>query len=189
MSSLRRKYNWGCIGILIALFIFWVIVGLAIAAYARAQHPTQAQITKATALAQYVWHPECTLTMNVEPPTPNFVEAAGWAQYYSCHGSLNSEHYFFGYPDVCDVILHEAGHAIGIPHSTNKTSIMFPIKFLNVEYGIGGEIISWGGIDARCLRPLPSGARRFLLSRTRLRAESSVNQRRSSHGRSIQTLP
>ena len=170
-----RNWNWGCIGIILLLAAFWLLVGLAVKAVA--YEPTPAHMDKATALAQYVWHPACTLSMDEGlPPSEDYEDAAGWAALWSCHGTVNEYHDFTGYPDLCDTILHEGGHAIGMPHSERASSIMYPLGFISVGTDPAG-VKHWTGVDRRCLNPLPLGARQYL--------SSPAVHPRATHSRSL----
>lgn len=111
---------------------------------------------KALALAQQTWRPACgQLTLSFGQPPEETADAAGWAYKGDCGINIRSDKTWLGYPEFCDTVLHEAGHAAGLEHSTNPRSVMFPLgvvmrNLARVE-GSRREYVSWTGVDRRCL--------------------------------------
>lgn len=110
---------------------------------------------KALALAQRVWHPACgkfRIQWSSREATGVDGHTVGWAVAGDCSLYLPWEKAWLGYPELCDVVLHEGGHATGLGHSDR--GIMRPVSYITFEWGItqsGGRIERWDGVDRRCL--------------------------------------
>lgn len=138
------------------------------ASQAHAKAPKQAHIDRASAVAHAVWGPRAVeVRVAPRPPKGDIGPAAGWAVWNSGVVYLSSRFDWMGYPQVCDTLLHEWGHAVGWQHplvrddpltperegahSDNPRSVMYPIGTGDLGIGPGGRR-RWYGIDRRCLR-------------------------------------
>lgn len=122
-------------------------------------------VRPALRLAQRVWH-LWGLTVSSDPVPPLLMvsegigDVAGWAWPGDPVIHLHRHLLWLGGPDLCETILHEAGHVAGRGHSTNPRSIMYPSQF--VIRGAGWvaadkhhravHVVTWIGVDRRCRR-------------------------------------
>ena len=144
-------------------------IALLMAAAARANVAPHREVVRALAVAQRVWHPTCgRLRVSFDDPrTANTVldngtpidYASGWAMPGDCTIHLSRAQQWVAYPPLCEVVLHEAGHVAGRGHSQNPHSIMYPtslwirtIGTITRAHGRAKRVVSWSGIDRRCLR-------------------------------------
>lgn len=109
---------------------------------------------KALTLSEHVWRQPpgtFTLTFAVPPGDDAEFNAAGWAPLGAHQIFINTDRTWDGYPEFCQVELHEAGHAIGLAH--RPSGIMRAETFITVAKEIrhGHVIMHWYGVDHRCL--------------------------------------
>lgn len=112
-------------------------------------------------LAQKVWHPTCgKLSISSEHPPASLPDTGesigGWAWPGDCTIRVRIDKKWLGGPELCETVLHEAGHVAGRLHSDKPESIMYPLQNVmrgrsRVE-GSKRSVITWGGVDKRCLR-------------------------------------
>lgn len=120
-------------------------------------------MNRAVAIAQVVWHPACgqlvlrfadpaTVIATGQLPESESDAAAGWAATGDCDITVtNRRHWEF--EPLCETVLHEAGHAAGMDHVDDRPSIMNSRTILTrAETTIRGrKVVTWDGIDHRCL--------------------------------------
>jgi hypothetical protein len=110
---------------------------------------------RSLAIAQIVWHPACgQLSLGYGDRARDGARdgAIGWAWAGNCEIRIpNGSHYEFEV--LCSTVLHEAGHAAGMGHSSNPRSVMYAERpFTKTTARIGGKTITqWTGADHRCL--------------------------------------
>lgn len=119
-------------------------------------------VRPALRLAERAWHLR-GLSVDSEPVPPGLVselgDIAGWAWAGDPVIGLHRHLLWLGGPELCETILHEAGHVAGRGHSSNPRSIMYPVQWVIRGEALiafpGGRrrrVIQWSGVDRRCLR-------------------------------------
>lgn len=115
------------------------------------------QARRALAIAQTVWHPTCgRLTLRFANPAsvrglvPE--ESAGWASAGNCVITL-SDRRRWEFETLCQSVLHEAGHVAGVGHIDDRPSVMNSSTIVDRAQTTihGRKIVTWTGIDRRCL--------------------------------------
>jgi hypothetical protein len=138
----------------LARYLAVTLVAAAICAPASARAGWKAE--RSLQIAQAVWHPSCgKLRLAFSDPTAIGVadEAGGWAWKDDCTIGVDSRKHW-EFEQLCQIVLHEAGHVAGLGHSTNPHSVM-RASFLGIETTAvirGRTFTRWDGIDSRCLR-------------------------------------
>lgn len=144
---MRRRHALPLAAILLLMF--------PLAAHAGAPGPWQ---RKALETAQRVWHPTCgQLTIVFGTPPVELADAPEWAYLGQCQINIDQSRGWLGYPEFCNLVLHGAGHAAGMGHSSNPRSIMFPLGVvMRNEVKVSGSRrvrVVWYGVDPRCVPP------------------------------------
>lgn len=136
-----------------AAVVWLLVLALASTAEARVGAPVAWQ-RKAIKQAEKTWHPACgglSIVFEVPPPAASADDWAGWAFVNECLIHLNAARDWVGYPDFCQVVLHEAGHVTGRGHAEH--GIMRPSFLIaRTEIATHGHVVTqWDGVDRRCL--------------------------------------
>jgi hypothetical protein len=152
-----------------------LLAALAHPAPAHADAPVAWQ-RRSLAVAQRVFHPACgPLALAFEdaaqshagfPDVPGLGPQAverptGWARAGECIVHLDREHDWLGYPELCHVVLNEAGNVVGYGDDwSDPRSIRYPLPaFIKTTARVGQRtVVSWGGVDHRCLPYQRGGA-------------------------------
>jgi Matrixin len=156
-------------GRIVTAAVLALCMSLLVAAAACANVAPHREVVRALHVAERVWHPSCgRLRVSFDDPrTANTVldngtpidYASGWAFPGDCTIHLSRAQQWVAYQPLCEVVLHEAGHVAGRGHSQNPRSIMYPeslwvrtIGTIRRARGRAKHVVSWSGIDHRCLR-------------------------------------
>ncbi len=115
-------------------------------------------------MAERVFHPACGRPAIVFedasqshagfPGDAPVARPTGWARAGECVIHLDRDHAWLGYPELCHVVLHEAGNVAGYGDDwTDPRSIRYPLpQITRTTARVGGRVITrWDGVDRRCL--------------------------------------